>query len=306
MNLSNAVARVKGFFVSEVKVHPVTQGFRDEIAGAIAKQKAANEAGVPAVWPEYHHEGLIDQVDETDWENVPADKQQTFGDSRLAGQVEKPVGVIKAVIRAATNATDLALAEVAKQQHGSVPDEIHLPLDHKVLINPADIGHSEMYADLVKESGESRVMRPDDVFIGGADTVTPTTIRAALSSAVGAEAAKGFVPAFAENDSDTVDVQLTDMVFWDHFLTRLAPKGCLVVTDEHHLISKKSELARGYGVVRLTLTGEAGIVHVTKNGLNALFPTADGQFRAVSNNNRFDGKTLVQVEQAKGFLNGRY
>lgn len=281
MNLSNAVARVKGFFVSEVKVHPVTQGFRDEIAGAIAKQKAANEAGVPAVWPEYHHEGLIDQVDETDWENVPADKQQTFGDSRAieVGAAYVEAAVIPATIRVALSTGDIGRTEAdSLRQFGS--DEIHVPIDRKVLINPADIGHSETYAELAQGMAEGKVMRPEDVF--GNDHNN------------------------AESGSDTVDVELTDMVFWDHFLTRLAPKGCLVVTDEHHLISKKSELARGYGVVRLTLTGEAGIVHVTKNGLNALFPTADGQFRAVSNNNRFDGKTLVQVEQAKGFLNGRY
>ena len=281
MNLSNAVARVKGFFVSEVKVHPVTQGFRDEIAGAIAKQKAANEAGVPAVWPEYHHEGLIDQVDETDWENVPADKQQTFGDSRAieVGAAYVEAAVIPATIRVALSTGDIGRTEAdSLRQFGS--DEIHVPIDRKVLINPADIGHSETYAELAQGMVEGKVMRPEDVFGNGHNN--------------------------AESGSDTVDVELTDMVFWDHFLTRLAPKGCLVVTDEHHLISKKSELARGYGVVRLTLTGEAGIVHVTKNGLNALFPTADGQFRAVSNNNRFDGKTLVQVEQAKGFLNGRY
>lgn len=284
MNLSNAVARVKGFFVSEVKVHPVTQGFRDEIAGAIAKQKAADGAGVPAIWPEYHDEGLIDQ-DETfaegDVVQSPAMVKLTtrLNDlanctmSRTAEEAQRAfdgaVAVTPATIRAATHATDIALAEVGKTTLADHGEGITLYHGSTVLINPADIGHSEMYADLVKESGETD-MRDSEV------------------------------------DSDSVDVELTDMVFWDHFLTRLAPKGCLVVTDEHHLISKKSELARGYGVVRLTLTGEAGIVHVTKNGLNALFPTADGQFRAVSNNNRFDGKTLVQVEQAKGFLNGRY
>lgn len=292
MNLSNAVARVKGFFVSEVKVHPVTQGFRDEIAGAIAKQKAANEAGVPAVWPEYHHEGLIDQVDETDWENVTADKQQTFGDSRAieVGAAYVEAAVIPATIRVALSTGDIGRTEAdSLRQFGS--DEIHVPIDRKVLINPADIGHSETYAELAQGMAEGKVMRPEDLFGSTASNVS------AMRQAAGDN---------AESGSDTVDVELTDMVFWDHFLTRLAPKGCLVVTDEHHLISKKSELARGYGVVRLTLTGEAGIVHVTKNGLNALFPTADGQFRAVSNNNRFDGKTLVQVEQAKGFLNGRY
>lgn len=292
MNLSNAVARVKGFFVSEVKVHPVTQGFRDEIAGAIAKQKAANEAGVPAVWPEYHHEGLIDQVEETDWENVPADKQQTFGDSRAieVGAAYVEAAVIPATIRVALSTGDIGRTEADNlRQFGS--DEIHVPIDRKVLINPADIGHSETYAELAQGMAEGKVMRPEDLFGSTASNVS------AMRQAAGDN---------AESGSDTVDVELTDMVFWDHFLTRLAPKGCLVVTDEHHLISKKSELARGYGVVRLTLTGEAGIVHVTKNGLNALFPTADGQFRAVSNNNRFDGKTLVQVEQAKGFLNGRY
>lgn len=292
MNLSNAVARVKGFFVSEVKVHPVTQGFRDEIAGAIAKQKAANEAGVPAVWPEYHHEGLIDQVDETDWENVPADKQQTFGDSRAieVGAAYVEAAVIPATIRVALSTGDIGRTEAdSLRQFGS--DEIHVPIDRNVLINPADIGHSETYAELAQGMAEGKVMRPEDLFGSTASNVS------AMRQAAGDN---------AESGSDTVDVELTDMVFWDHFLTRLAPKGCLVVTDEHHLISKKSELARGYGVVRLTLTGEAGIVHVTKNGLNALFPTADGQFRAVSNNNRFDGKTLVQVEQAKGFLNGRY
>ena len=292
MNLSNAVARVKGFFVSEVKVHPVTQGFRDEIAGAIAKQKAANEAGVPAVWPEYHHEGLIDQ-DETFTEGDVVQPSVTVK-STLASltsctlyrteeeaqrAIEGEAAVIPATIRVALSTGDIGRTEADNlRQFGS--DEIHVPIDRKVLINPADIGHSETYAELAQGMAEGKVMRPEDVF--GNDHNN------------------------AESGSDTVDVELTDMVFWDHFLTRLAPKGCLVVTDEHHLISKKSELARGYGVVRLTLTGEAGIVHVTKNGLNALFPTADGQFRAVSNNNRFDGKTLVQVDQAKGFLNGRY
>lgn len=293
MNLSNAVARVKGFFVSEVKVHPVTQGFRDEIAGAIAKQKAANEAGVPAVWPEYHHEGLIDQVDETDWENVPADKQQTFGDSRAieVGAAYVDAVITPATIRAVNNLNDLALAEVSKTTLSNNGEGITLHHGSTLLIDPADIGHSETYADPLKGLTDGKVMRPEDLF------GSPVSNVSAMRQAAGDN---------AESGSDTVDVELTDMVFWDHFLTRLAPKGCLVVTDEHHLISKKSELARGYGVVRLTLTGEAGIVHVTKNGLNALFPTADGQFRAVSNNNRFDGKTLVQVEQAKGFLNGRY
>jgi hypothetical protein len=98
-----------------------------------------------------------------------------------------------------------------------------------------------------------------------------------------------------------------EAMFWDNFIEKLAQRKVLDFHSALSLIEHQATLGKGYSAVNCKEVSEhMGIVHVTKAGLNALFPLDDGTYRVVSNNKRFNGEAFVSVAAAKGFLNGRY
>ena len=96
--------------------------------------------------------------------------------------------------------------------------------------------------------------------------------------------------------------------FWAVFARRLSPRGVLMVNSDKDLLDKKPKLQKGYHLVRLTNTNEAGIVHVSKAALAALFPMANGEYRVVTSKRtiHLNGVDTVGEAVAKLFLNGRY
>lgn len=96
--------------------------------------------------------------------------------------------------------------------------------------------------------------------------------------------------------------------FWAVFARRLSGRGVLMVNSDKDLLDKKPKLQKGYHLVRLTNTNEAGIVHVSKAALAALFPMANGEYRVVASKRtiHLNGADTVGADVAKLFLNGRY
>jgi hypothetical protein len=104
-------------------------------------------------------------------------------------------------------------------------------------------------------------------------------------------------------------VEAVDLRFWDNFFARISAKNDLMdVADDAHLLSMKESFNKGYYPIREMGTAVCGIVHVTKNSMNALYlvDREQGVFRTVSCNNRFNSASEAGSFEAKAFLNGRY
>lgn len=96
--------------------------------------------------------------------------------------------------------------------------------------------------------------------------------------------------------------------FWAAFARRLSARGTLLVNTDKDLLDKKPKLQKGYHLVHITSTNEAGIAHVSKGALAALFPQANGEYRVVTSKRtiHLNGVDTVGEAVAKLFLNGRY
>lgn len=96
--------------------------------------------------------------------------------------------------------------------------------------------------------------------------------------------------------------------FWEVFARRLSTRGTLLVNSDKDLLDKKPKLQKGYHLVHITSTNEAGIAHVSKGALAALFPQANGEYRVVTSKRtiHLNGVDTVGEAVAKLFLNGRY
>lgn len=108
---------------------------------------------------------------------------------------------------------------------------------------------------------------------------------------------------------DVQEFEKADLRFWDNFFARIAQKSHILdQLDDAHLLSLKDKYSKGYHPIREMGTEVYGIVHVTKNSMNALYLTdrESGTFRTVTQTKRFNEATEVGVLEAKAFLNGRY
>lgn len=117
------------------------------------------------------------------------------------------------------------------------------------------------------------------------------------------------------DDLDSLEVEVrqfeeVDLRFWDNFYSRISSKNNVLdfQDDADHLFSIKDRYSKGYHPIRKMGLEIDGIVHVTKNSMNALWlvDREAGVFQTVTQTNRFNGATEVGVLEAKAFLNGRY
>lgn len=107
---------------------------------------------------------------------------------------------------------------------------------------------------------------------------------------------------------NTSDAEAEQPEFWEVFARRLSARGTLLVNSDKDLLDKKPKLQKGYHLVHITSTNEAGIAHVSKGALAALFPQANGEYRVVTSKRtiHLNGVDTVGEAVAKLFLNGRY
>lgn len=114
---------------------------------------------------------------------------------------------------------------------------------------------------------------------------------------------------YAGLEFEVQNLESADLRFWDNFFARISAKSnTLDMLDDAHLFSLKDKYSKGYHPIREMGTEVYGIVHVTKNSMNALYLTdrETGAFRTVTQTKRFNEATEVGVLEAKAFLNGRY
>lgn len=108
---------------------------------------------------------------------------------------------------------------------------------------------------------------------------------------------------------ESIDKRLADEnelpEFWQAAFYRL--DRVLTMEDDKAFLACHTTLTKGYYRVTLAGSNEVGIAHSTRSGLNALFPVGTaGDFRVVTNNQRFNGATIVGLKKAQEFLKGRY
>lgn len=104
-------------------------------------------------------------------------------------------------------------------------------------------------------------------------------------------------------------MQEVDMRFWDAFFNRICQtRDTVAYEDDEQLLHSKGNYTKGYFPILDAQTIQQGIVHVTKNDINAIYlvDAYKGVWRAVSATGRFAGGKVLDAEMAKNFLNGRY
>lgn len=104
-------------------------------------------------------------------------------------------------------------------------------------------------------------------------------------------------------------MQEVDMRFWENFYRRIRDNRETATFDsDEELLASKGAYTKGYYPICEASTLHPGIVHVTKNDINAVYlvDPYKGVWRTVSATKRFGGAETIGAEQAKGFLNGRY
>jgi hypothetical protein len=114
---------------------------------------------------------------------------------------------------------------------------------------------------------------------------------------------------YAGLEFEVASFEKADLRFWDNFFARITQKShVLDMLDDAHLLGLKDKYSKGYHPIREMGTDVYGIVHVTKNSMNALYLTdrESGTFRTVTATKRFNEADEVGVLEAKAFLNGRY
>lgn len=108
---------------------------------------------------------------------------------------------------------------------------------------------------------------------------------------------------------DVQEFEKADLRFWDNFFARMAQKSHILdMVNDAEVLACKSKITKGYHPIKEMGCEVYGIVHVTKNSVNALWlvDREAGTFRTVTATKRFNEETEVGVLEAKAFLNGRY
>lgn len=110
-------------------------------------------------------------------------------------------------------------------------------------------------------------------------------------------------------DLEVQEFEKADLRFWDNFFSRIAQKSHILdMVDDAGVLACKDKITKGYHPIKEMGCEVYGIVHVTKNSVNALWlvDREAGTFRTVTATKRFSEETEVGVLEAKAFLNGRY
>jgi hypothetical protein len=218
----------------------------------------------------------------------------------------------------------LNIAEMA-QKRGQLKGVTTIDVHHRAVLKvPADdpqaisdailhSRHHDVELEIVK--GVDVQVIPDDHPVDETPVAAEIVVsgpRAALLS----EAARECLGDLTYTDQLEAPLELevqefekADLRFWDNFFARIAQKSHILdQLDDAHLLSLKDKYSKGYHPIREMGTEVYGIVHVTKNSMNALYLTdrEAGTFRTVTQTKRFNEATEVGVLEAKAFLNGRY
>lgn len=211
---------------------------------------------------------------------------------------------------------NLNISEMA-QKRGQLKGVTTIDVHHRAVLKvPADdpqaisdailhSRHHDVELEIVKGVGVEVIAddHPADATPVTAEVVVFGPRAAELEAAAQAE-----MP-YAGLEFEVASFEKADLRFWDNFFARIAQKSHILdQLDDAHLLSLKDKYSKGYHPIREMGTDVYGIVHVTKNSMNALYLTdrESGTFRTVTQTKRFNEATEVGVLEAKAFLNGRY
>lgn len=169
---------------------------------------------------------------------------------------------------------------------------------------------AEERKEAVAEADDSAGVR-DEVVEIVADKETPSTVKAVEAHI------RASTETYTGEERDEIAKRLESVIdaeqepraakAWASFMKRICEnKGIVDAESDEALIAMQPRLRRGYTPVRVGDDKAVGIVHVTREGLNALFPIDGVSFRVVSNNQRFAGMDVVNLAAAELFMGGRY
>jgi hypothetical protein len=199
---------------------------------------------------------------------------------------------------------NLDLKEMA-QKRGHLKGVTTIDVHHRAVLKP------EVQLEIVQgtpaEKGVTVEVIADDAVL----PETPVNAEIVIFGPRAGEleaAAQAEMP-YAGLEFEVASFEKADLRFWDNFFARIAQKShVLDMLDDAHLLGLKDKYSKGYHPIREMGTDVYGIVHVTKNSMNALYLTdrESGTFRTVTATKRFNEADEVGVLEAKAFLNGRY
>lgn len=220
---------------------------------------------------------------------------------------------------------NLNIAEMA-QKRGQLKGVTTIDVHHRAVLKvPADdpqaisdavlhSRHHEVELEIVKDAPAEKGVTVEVIADDHPTDNTPVAAEVIIATGLTQEAREFLGDELSDQLEAPIDLEVqefekADLRFWDNFFARITSKShVLDMLDDAHIFSIKERYSKGYHPIREMGTEIYGVLHVTKNSMNALYlmDRESGTFRTVTQTKRFNEATEVGVLEAKAFLNGRY